>query len=64
MKPRRWISKTQTMCLSTLRHIRSIWDWKAIVIDQSLEWEGIPDHGYNVEPTRGQLDMFYHREAA
>ncbi|TJY55752.1 hypothetical protein E4T66_20440 [Sinimarinibacterium sp. CAU 1509] len=57
MQPRRWFSRTQTLALCELRHIASVWDWRRVVIDQRIEWDGVRDTGYLIEG-RGQLDMF------
>lgn len=46
MVARHWFASSQTLALGELRLIPCLWDWRRIVVDESREWDGIPDGGY------------------
>lgn len=58
MSPRQWFSASQTMALGELRSIQCLWDWRRIVVDESPQWDGIPDGGYCGPHGRRAVPLF------
>ena len=54
LKHRQWFSESQTLALHTLRMTPCLWDWRKVVIDKAVLWDGVPDNGYGV----GQEELF------
>lgn len=66
MRPRCWFSSSQTLALSNLRFIQSLWTWKAETVDRSPQWDGVTDLGFYVKARRHgelQLDLFHESTA-
>lgn len=48
IRPRRWFSPSQTLALCRLRWTRCLWDWRAVHVDDSPQWDGIPDAHFDL----------------
>lgn len=48
MKPRHWFAHTQSLALSNLRFIESLWNWRAVIVDQAVNWDGVYDFGLHI----------------
>lgn len=45
MQPRRWFSDSQSLALAELRHVQCLWNWRRVVVDQAVQWDGVFDAG-------------------